>query len=304
VTGEAPEVSDNSYAFIQELFAELSLGKPIIYPSLPFSQDLCTVLSRLPLGFSELCLSSKLSTQTMQVLVSLGATMAYCESRELDETKTNTKLQAMLSVLQRLSLMRISLNETYLIYGLLGYVFHLRRLRVLNLFHDPPLRTFIKLIPTQEKPDSEREQRVMIWASMAVAGALHLRTVRMPGTHLVLDRIFQLYPSTRNWESMQEVLKSFFWTTSIMDHWRKCHEGDMHRFKQISRLTQAMPLVDLEGASETVDREDEIEQVDFEQLRLHTRGSPGAIMDTMQASQCPFQAGSSTMLLFTPQRRP
>jgi hypothetical protein len=232
----------------------------------------------------------------MQILASLGATTAYCESGGFDATKLNTELQAMLSALQRLSLMRISSNERYLTCGLVAYAFHLRRLRALNLFHDPPLRTFIKLIPAQEKPDSVREQRVMIWISMAVAGALHLRTIRMPGTHLVLDRVFQLYPATRSWESMQEIVKSFFWTTPIIEHWRKCHEGGMHRFKQISRATQEMPLVDLEGASETVDRRDEIQQIDFELLRLHTRGAPEAIMDMQQASQCPFRAQARTIL--------
>ena len=290
VTGEPPDVTTDSHGYIHETFAGLCLDRPIDYPALPFPPELCTVLSRLPPGFSELCLSGRLSTQTMQVLASLSGTTTARDSAGYDQTRLDAEIQAMLSALQRLSLMKIASLEKYITCGLVAYAFQLRRLRALNLFHDPTLGSFIKLMPNQEKPDSAREQQCMIWISMAVSGSLSLRTIRMPGTHLVLDKTFELYPAMCNWITMEATVKSFFWTPSILKHWRKCHDVATVRWKQVTRVLQDRPLIDLTPASENSSDHDEIEEVDFEQLKAHTRGFPGDMMHMMGAAKCPFQS--------------
>jgi Fungal specific transcription factor domain len=304
VTGEPPEVSADSHGYIHETFAGLWLDKPIVYPSLPFSPDLCTVLSRLPSGFSELCLSGRLSTQVMQVLASLSATTTSSDSEGFDDTRLDAEIQAMLSALQRLSLMRIASTEKHLTCGLVAYTFQLRRLRALNLFHDPTLKSFIQLIPTQEKPDSIREQQCMVWISVAVAGALNLRTIRMPGTHLILDKVFELYPAMSDWSTMETTLKSFFWTPSILNHWKKCHEAGVFRWKQLANAAQSKPLIDLLGTTEDVVDDEKTEQIDFEQLKLHAQGAPGAMINLMQAARCPFRSRMKMMDSATPMDSP
>ena len=288
-------MTTDSHGYIHETFAGLSLNRPIDYPSLPFPPDLCTVLSRLPPGFSEICLSGRLSTQTMQVLASLSATTASRDSEGFDQARLDAEIQAMLSALQRLSLMRIASLEKYITCGLVAYAFQLRRLRALNLFHDPTLGGFIKLMPTQEKPDSAREQQCMIWVSMAVAGALSLRTMRMPGTHLVLDRAFELYPTICEWSVMEVTLKSFFWTPSILKHWHKCHNAATVRWKQVTRVSPGHPLINLCPALEASSDHYEIEEVDFEQLKAHTRGFPDDMMHMMGAGKCPFRSRMTMM---------
>jgi hypothetical protein len=306
VTGEPPEVSSDSYGFIHETFAGLSLDQPIHYPSLPFSPDLCTILSRLPSGFSELCLSARLSIQTMQILASLDGTNTSFASDTSDSSRLDAELQAMLSALQRLSLMRISGLEKYLTCGLVAFAFQLRYLRPLNLFHDPPLRTFIRIIPAQEKPDSSREQNCMIWTTMSVAGALALRTIRMPGTHLILDRLFRLYPATTDWDYLEPILTTFFTTPNIIEHWKKCHATGLARWKHVTRVSSQSPpsLIDLEKVSEKIsepsaieggDVEDAIKELSKEQLRVHLRESPKDMMDMMRAARCPFQARMKNM---------
>ena len=267
VTGEPPDISTDSHGYIQETFAGLCLDQPIDYPSTPFPPDLCTILSRLPSGFSELCLSGNLSTQTMQVLASLAATTTSSSSSGFDATRLNVEIQAMLSALQRLSIMKIGTLEKYLGCGLVAYAFQLRQLRALNLFHDPTLHNFIKLLPKQERPDSVREQMCMIWLSVAVAGALYLRTIRMPNTHLVLDRVFTLYPTMTDWTAMSTTLKSFFWTPSILEHWQKCHATAIIRWKQISRSALEQPLVVSLMDTAEEENEEEEEEIDFEKWR-------------------------------------
>ena len=165
----------------------------------------------------------------------INETTKLCEAGDLDRSKLNMELQSLLSNLQRLSTINMGPRERFIICGLLAHVFQLRNLQSLNLFHDPPLRAFIKIIPGQTKIDIEREQNGMIWVSLVVAGALNLRPVRLPGSHLVLDRVFQLYPHTLVWETAEEILRSFFWTTSLLAHWQKAHEAGKARWKQVLR---------------------------------------------------------------------
>lgn len=263
----------------------------------------------------------------MQVLASLSATTLYCESQAFDDTRLDSQLQGMLSALQRLSLMKICSNEHFLTCGLVAFAFQLRRLRALNLFHDPPLRTFIKVIPSQEKPDSEREQKCMIWISISVAGALSLRTIRMPGTHLVLDRLFHLYPSILSWLNLEPILKMFFHTPMILTHWRKVHESGVARYNQVKRIAArqqfntVVPLIDLDKLSdkslekkareqeeeeedEEGQREGGVQKITFEQMTEHTRGAPGALIDLMQATKCPFQARLKGMGYTGPMMKP
>jgi hypothetical protein len=299
VTGELPDMSGDSHTYIRETFASLALDKPIEYPSVPFSPDLCKILSRLPSGLSECCLSAKLSTQTMQVLASINATTISSENPPADDARFDKEIQAMLSALQRLSVMKISKTENYLICGLLAYTFQLRRLRALNLFHDPALRDFIHFIPGQEKPDSVREQHLMIWLSVAVAGALELRTIRIPGTHLVFDRIFKLYPFTLYWKVTEMVLKTFFWTPDILKHWRKSHNRAVSRWNQLTRIQNEKPLVVLSGNDEPEPPQEDIDPLDFEKMMKHVRDTPAAMMHLTGASKCPFQNRMKTLCLPT-----
>ena len=289
VTGRPPDIPKDSRGFIEEAFAELSLDQPMTYPDLPFDPDLCTVLARLPSGFSELCLSGHVSTQTMHVLAALTATTRYGETDIFDDNKLASELQAMLSALQRLSLMKITPMEKYLTCGRVAWSFQLRKLRPLNLFHDPPLRTFVKLMPAQEKPDSIREQRCLIWVSIAIAGALNLRSIKMPDTHLVLDRLFTLYPVARDWRSLVPILRSFFWTEKIGAHWKKCWDEGMKRWQIVQSRESSQILFQHELAEieegETIEEPDEATIAD---IAAHMRAAPVSMMEAFDAAQCPF----------------
>ena len=291
ITGKPPPLPKNSHSFIAETFAELSLNKPVIYPKAPFSPDLCKVLSRLAGGFSELALSGMLSEQMLYVLASITATNASTATGWDGDTILDPELQAILSALQRLSLMRIRSIEKYLTSGLLAHCFQLRRLRALNLFHDPAIRSFIHTLHQHERPDSEREQRCMMWVTMSIAGALSLRTLRMPGSHLVLDRAFELYPAFNAWDTLEPILRCFFWTEAVGCHWKSAWEIGRRRWDHVLRARKSSPVVLplLMYEEESQDEPEEVERVPtMAELHAHSRSGIGDTVNLVKASQCPF----------------
>ena len=291
ITGKAPPLPKDSHSFIEETFAELSLNKPITYPKAPFSPDLCRVLSRLDGGFSELALSGMLSEQMLYVLASITATNANTASDWVGDTILDPELQAILSALQRLSLMRIRSIEKYLTSGLLAHCFQLRRLRALNLFHDPAIRSFIQTLHQHEKPGSEREQRCMMWVTMSIAGALSLRTIRMPGSHLVLDRAFELYPAFNAWHTLEPILRCFFWTEALGRHWRSAWDIGRRRWDHVLRARKSSPVV-LPLLMYEAESRNEIEEIEgvptMAEVYAHSRSGIGDTVNLVKASQCPF----------------
>lgn len=292
VTGKPPVLPKNSPSYIEETFTELSLDRPVVYPTLPFSSDLCIIISRLPSGFSELSLSGMLSEQMLHVLASILGTTAVTLNATSHESILDPELQAMLSALQRISLMNVTRTEICLTAGLMAYCFQLRGLRALNLFHDPAIRHFIQVLTYHEKPDSIREQKCLMWITMAVAGALGLRTVRMPGSHLVLDRAFELYPAYQSWASLEPILRTFFWTKTIGAHWHTCWQRGKLRWDHVIRARQSKPVVvpilSHESSPQTEADTEPDESPSLQQLSLHSKAGVATTVGLVKASRCPF----------------
>ncbi|ETN36407.1 uncharacterized protein HMPREF1541_08684 [Cyphellophora europaea CBS 101466] len=294
ITGEPMSIPGSSGGFVKEAFVELELDKPLAYPRLPFSPELCTVLARLPSGFAEMSLSGNISQQTMKFIAFTNATTSYRESQDTFDERLDHEVHIMLSALQRMSMMQATTIERHLYCGLLAYAFQLRQLRPLNLFHDPQLRDFIRLLRNHEKPDSARGQELMVWISIAAAGALNLRIIALPGSSEVLDRMFQLYPSATSWSYVEPLLKSYFWTTKIGEHWNKCWAAGLERWRKIEkRVTQPMKveLVYPGNAIAARTEEDGEESVSYEAMMAHHRGAVYSIASMMEAARkCPFQS--------------
>ena len=256
VTGQPPEVPRDSVAYLSETFQELQLDRPLSYPETPFPPDVCTILSRLPSGTSELCLTSPISIQMIKVLASIFATMellqvesikynnfpvdtwttispddspSMLDSSQFDEDRKHIMIQTILSSLQRLTLTTMQPIEYNLTSGLLSFIFQLRDLGPINLFYDPILRKFITTLPNHAKPTSRQEQNCLIWSSMSVAGTLALRVVAMPDSHLVMDHALELYPQMHSWPRLEKILRTYFFTEAIGAHWKRVWQSAMSR---------------------------------------------------------------------------
>lgn len=302
VTGQPPNIPSSSLGFASETFEALSLDKPLCYPEKPFSEDLCIVLSRLPSGFSELSLISRVSEQMINTLASISAAKTqYDLSEEMSKMpkppasgmftspdsphdSQQMAIQNLLSALQRLSLMSPSILETYLSFGLISFLFQLRRLAPLNLFYDPILRQFISILPHHSKPVIVEEQHVLIWANMAVAGSLGLRLVPMPDAHTILDHMLELYPESRKWSRLEKILCNFFWTRDILEHWKRVWETAMTRRALLLKRKDSSPdVVRLEPPRPSP-----------EWIKNHIMGAPRELREMGEAlGICPFRPRSS-----------
>ncbi|KIV86513.1 hypothetical protein PV11_02123 [Exophiala sideris] len=298
VTGQPPDIPSDSLGFLKETFEDLALEKPLSYPEPPFSTDLCIVLSRLPLGFSELCLKSQISVQMINLLASVsGAATLLATKTLLDgvylppsseespygEESRQVMIQTLLSSLQRMSLTTAVPVEHNLTSGLLAYAFQLRGLSPLSLFYDPLLQTFITTLPCHPKPSTSEEQHGLIWVSMAVAGALALRAVPIPHSHTVMDHALELYPAARTWSRLEGILRRFFWTHEILAHWKTVWEAAMMRRQQLLRRGE-------DGMQTLAPMHSEWSDLDHEAISNHIKGAPRAIREMSQAMGiCPFR---------------
>jgi hypothetical protein len=307
VTGQAPTIPADSPGFVDETFEELVLNKPLSYAENPFSPDLCIILSRLPRGFAELVLRTRISLQTINILASTHLIATQHDGLDLEgpfvagsrlsgssnpspahHDRKSMIIQNLLSSLQRLSLMSPSALELCLSYGLVAFLFQLRRLAPLNLFYDPLLQQFLKVVPCHPKPTTAQEQSCLLWASVAVAGALALRPIPIPNAHLVFDHILELYPDARKWSWLERVLRNFFWTDSIGLHWKTVWQAGMKRrallLRQQGGFDEEEGLPVLKPASPLP-----------EVIAQHIRGAPKAMGEMSWAmGVCPFRPRSST----------
>lgn len=271
VTGQPPDIPRDSVGYLSEAFQELQLDQPLSYPETPFSPDICIILSRLPAGLSELCLTSQVSIQMIKLLASISAATALLatesisyqnlpvvwtpssedsnlrDSSQLDDERKQIMIQTILSSLQRMILTTSHPIEYHLTSGLLSFLFQLRDLGPVNLFYDPILRKFITTLPNHAKPTSPQEQNCLIWSSMAVAGTLALRVVQMPDSHLVMDHCLELYQQARSWLHLEKILRTYFFTEEILAHWHRTWQTAMARreFLLRQRRTQVAYTDDL-----------------------------------------------------------
>ncbi len=298
VTGQPPDIPADSPGYLKETFEELALDKPLSYPEPPYSPDLCIVLSRLPSGFSELCLKSRISVQMINVAASISAATTLLASKSLldgvfmlsppeqglcDEERHQTMIQTLLSSLQRMSLSSMVPVEHSLTLGLLSYVFQLRSLSPLNLFYDPLLRNFIMSFPCHSKPSTVEEQNCLIWSSMAAAGALALRVVPMPGSHTVMDHALEIYPDMRSWGKVEKILRGFFWTDDIGSHWKTVWEAAIHRREFLLRRNFSVQAQHEMAFPASLDP-------DPATICKHIQGAPRAMIEMSQTMGiCPFR---------------
>lgn len=297
ITGRPPDVPPESIGYLKETFEELSLDQPLSYLEPPFNSDICTMLSRLPSGLSEVCLKCRISVQMINLLGAIAGATTLLNTKSLldgvsiatssgdcifDAQRQKSMVQALLSSLQRMSLTSIVPVELNLTSGLLSYMFQLRSLTPLNLFYDPILRRFIATLPAQPKPTSVEEQHSFLWASMAVAGVLALRVVPMPSSHAVLDHILDLFPEARDWRRLNKILRGFFWTNEIGAHWKTVWEAAMQRREFLLRRNQDPRFRPLMVTAEMPEHDSEV-------IRRHIKGAPRAMREMGEAMGiCPF----------------
>ncbi|KIV92887.1 hypothetical protein PV10_04148 [Exophiala mesophila] len=308
VTGEAPDLPYSSMGFAGETFEELDLMRPLSYPQKPFSDGFCIILARLPAGFSAFCLTRDVSEQMVNIIASIHGALQTRSTNDSalplpspltspmdpagnEHIRRQMVIQNLLSALQRMSLMKPQQFEIYISFGLVAFLHQFRRLAPLNLFCDPILREFVTILPQHSKPSSPEEQHALIWTSMSVAGVLALRIAPLPDSHTVMDRALDLYPEARQWEPLEKILQTFFWTPEIGCHWRKIWDVAMaRREKLLSRGSTADVAADYLVETVQPPSTDWIQPPATDWIQDHIKGAPRHMREMGQAlGICPFR---------------
>lgn len=273
ILGEAPDIPRDSYGYTQEALNDLFLNEPLSYPRLPYNPDIITLLSRLPAGFSDLCLSCQISKQMMHLLASING-MCQIWAQNLDHPmQIWPEMQITMVALRKLTSMGIRPLEKQLCSGIMALCFQMGPQR-LSLFHDPQLQSFINILATHDKSDSIQEQYLMIWITICVMGALYLRKLSLPNSQLILEQALVHYDEMRDWNNIRPILQTFFCADQFLPIWKQAWETGMERRKP-GGLSKSL----LYGMNDFFDHSD---------LLSYGRGAPQTVYDMARVARCPF----------------
>jgi hypothetical protein len=50
---------------------------------------------------------------------------------------------------------------------------------------------------------------------------------------MVLDQTLDTYEETRNWKTLEAILRKFLWNDTLAQHWERCWRRAMHRRSRV-----------------------------------------------------------------------
>ena len=199
---------------------------PLTYPRHPFPPTLGKNLSRLPEGFAEVALSGSLSFKMIDILLAIARAR-----NELDFKHSLQRVQMLHSIHVdiRASFPAPGTSdiEKYLFYGLKAFCVQLDEHKQDHINRaigiTSTLTSFSQL--TFSSPVQHRE--CVIWNYISYAGAASLEFRDPSYTNQVMDSVLKAFPEARSWESLEAIIRQFFWTEKTLPHWKSCWEGAM-----------------------------------------------------------------------------
>lgn len=200
------------------------------YPQPPFSTEMCQKWSKLPRGFSNLILSSSVSTQLILLIIAVHQIDPEI-GKQLNETLVKTApIQA---ALQRfLQHKDITTIERIIASGLLIYTFQYPRQMAPNLFHDPPMKGITRLLAEPHGIKAGDERDVLVWTHVVVEGFAFYRSSRLPGTREVYVKAVRRHPVMQSWPKLELLVKDFVYTSELLERWKICNADCLRTYPE------------------------------------------------------------------------
>lgn len=212
---------------------QVDLSKSLTYCSSPVPDEFCSVLTEIPPGFADLVLSGQISTQLISLISMIQG--LHCDPSTIlrrDDPifpgSATHQLQAALSRFTQHS--QITHLEKCIVAGLTAYAFQFPRRVSLNLFHDPPMQGFIQTLSRPYRPGPDIERHVFIWIAMTVEGVMAVRSSRLPGSRGIFNKALDMHADMLKWETLESIIKRFFWSVDVMRHWKLCWEAGQQEY--------------------------------------------------------------------------
>ncbi|KAI1615885.1 hypothetical protein EDD36DRAFT_417370 [Exophiala viscosa] len=239
----------------------------LTYPGLPFPADLCTVVAKLPEGFSEVALSRSIAIEIISFLVKLTELIDYISSapdEDASTTRPEMTMQRAIYDLQCLSALPLTAIEAQMARGLLAFLLHLYNQLSFRIPLARPLRPILEAFNEHhEIPRNHWLQRCLLWSSTVIASAWDTQIDASPQNHVILDRLVSRVSEGRSWESLEVNMRKFYWHDHLADEWEICWRATKFRIgqhrrgaSQISSLSQL--LFESSQSSETGSSDDHV----------------------------------------------
>ena len=238
-------------------YTELKPTEGLEHPAHPFGPDLCSAIAKMSKGFRELALEAVLSIQTLLVLERMSdwhtgrdhvrVQIATEQERRLFQAyDPQAEAQECYRCLElcMLSGGRYGI-ERCLYYGLIAYI--------LEVFprtkFSPELYWAVQDLPLaleQIEPEAI-EMECLTWVSIVAVGVCK-GSLSETGSRL-MEKLLKDHAHLRNWDDLEQILRSFFWHDSLAVEWKRCWsaavESRYSAFKTVpegSRSTE-LPLM-------------------------------------------------------------
>lgn len=199
------------------------------YPRHPFSTDVCNVLSSLPGGFCELALSGCLSIQCICILSSLSKKLQRHARGNSSSAEQTADTQIELKALQHFYTLPKSPTEDYLVSGLICFCNQYPDRTTRNPFFNIALKCFNSALDARQKISGVWREDCLVWVTVVIAGALDICAEPLSSRHIILDSCLEDCERARDWNDLEKILRSFFWTDALGQHWKRCWEVAMNR---------------------------------------------------------------------------
>ena len=232
---------DNYWTLMTGAASKFSPTKPIEkldYPTHPFFPSLCASIATMPKGFRDLALEAALSVQMLQILERMSKFVMLVD-RVPQRAATTQEVYFLLLykphlVVQDAYICLDAWNrsggskiEPALCYGLIAFSRIVMGQARVSPVYWQLVQNLVNSIERVEPREYETE--CIIWLSMVAA-------VHCQGLHelskrggLLLDRLLQRHAHTKEWNSLESVLRKFFWHKPLATEWKDCWKAAILR---------------------------------------------------------------------------
>lgn len=209
------------------IFGKAGIGC-LKYPRHPFSPQLCKNLSNLPIGLFGIAMSELLSFEMIEILVLLVQVREEMSSDQLEILATLQRVRTItINIRSLFPAPEIPDTEKYLFYGVWAFTINLDDQLQHPTNKAASARFLLKPFAQLQLPQPMPHRECVIWVYVSFAGAT--RFYDLSYSNRILDSLLRDFPECRDWECLEEIIRRFLWTETIISHWKGCWQEGMER---------------------------------------------------------------------------
>ena len=186
------------------------------YPSHPFSPDLCILLAKLPTGFVDLIIERRVCREIVQRLIDI----APLSDLKPGETVGSESYCAFEESKRWISMVKWSLTEMehYLCVGVLAYLDGFKGNNLRPMTHtavEGPVAQLDRCVLWQS------DVECMMWIAVMISSLHDSEEMPLRNRWLLFDQIWDWDQRFRNWPTLAEILKKYFWAEHYATTWQE-----------------------------------------------------------------------------------